>query len=297
MIEMYLHYFTQDASYPFFIQYGNHDTDLYMHTHADFCELVIVLNGTAMHKVDNESYFIKKGDIFVISNSTAHGYENTNDFHICNIMYRPKLLEAGADIRKLAGFHALFVLEPYLTMERSFQSRLKLQLEDFDQVGRMIARMVSEYEKKRDGWKTMLNAHFMMLVVLLSRAYNLPSSDEKSDVINIAKSVSYMESNYASAISIAQLAALSNLSPRHFTRVFHDTYQTTPGNYILQLRLQHACRLLKNSSVSISEAALMSGFNDSNYFSRQFHRFFFMTPRQYRSQSHPLKQKQETAAK
>lgn len=286
MDTMYLRYFTQDTSFPYFIQYGHHDTDLYMHTHADFSELVIVLNGTAIHKVDNDSYFIKKGDVFVISNNTAHGYENTNDFHICNIMYHSDyLLSCDSDIRKLTGFHALFVIEPYLTMERGFQSRLKLQLADFDQVSGIVNKMLQEYEKQTDGWKTMFNAYFMMLVVLLSRAYSMPSSNEKSDIINIAKSVSYMESHYTDPITVEELASRSNLSARHFTRIFRETYQTTPGNYILSLRMQSACLLLKNTSLNITEIAFQSGFNNSNYFTRQFHKYFRITPKQYRSQT------------
>lgn len=285
MDTMYLSYFTQDTNYPFFIQFGFHDSDLFMHTHADFSELVIVINGTAMHKVDNDSYFIKKGDVFVISHNTSHGYEKTNDFRICNIMYRPEwLLSTDYDIRKLAGFHALFVIEPYLTMEHNFQSRLGLSLDDFDEVNSIIASMVQEYEMKIDGWKTMLNSRFMMLVVLLSRTYSLPSYDVKSDIVNIAKSVSYMESHYKDPISIDQLAAQSNLSTRHFTRIFRETYLTTPSNYISSLRMQHACSLLKNSSMNISEIAFQSGYNDSNYFTRQFRIIHHITPKQYRNQ-------------
>lgn len=286
MNDMYLRYFVKDPGYPFFIQYGSHDTDLYMHTHTDFSELVIVLNGTAMHKVDNESYFIKKGDVFVISNNISHGYEHTHDFHICNIMYKPEwLMSFALDIRKLAGFHALFVIEPYLTIQREFQSRLKLQLTDFEQVSSIIDTMIHEFKEKRDGWKNILNSYFMLLVVQLSRTYSMPSSVEKSDIINIAKSVSFMESHYIDSITREQLAALSNLSVRHFSRIFHDTYQTTPGNYVLSLRLQHACRLLKNTPLNVSEIAFQSGFNDSNYFSRQFRKSYQVTPKQYRNQN------------
>ncbi len=285
METMYLRYFTQDTNYPFNIQYGFHEEDLYMHTHADFSELVIVLNGTAMHRVDKEAYFIKKGDVFVISNNTSHGYDNAYDFRICNIMYRPDQLQSSdLDIRKLAGFHALFVIEPYFTMERSFQSRLKLPLDDFEEVHRIIARMIQEYEHKKYGWKTFLNSQFMMLVVLLSRAYSLTSFDVKEDVINIAKSLSYIERHYKEDITIERLAAKSNLSVRHFTRIFNLTYQTTPGNYILTLRMQHACLLLKESNMTISEVAYESGFNDSNYFTRQFRKLFALTPSQYRNQ-------------
>lgn len=285
METMYLNYFTHDSSFPFFIQYGYHDTDLFIHDHADFSELLIVLNGTAIHKVNNESYFIKKGDVFVINHRTVHGFVNTNDFHICNIMFRPEHLQSlDFDIRKSAGYHALFVIEPYLTMERNFQSRLKLQLTEFEQVSNLIASMIKEYDMKTDGWKTILNSYFMMLVVLLSRSYSLPSSEMKSEVINIAKSVSYIEKNYTNPISIEMLAKMSNLSVRHFTRIFRDTYQTSPGNYINNLKMQHACMLLTKTTLNISEVAFQSGFSDSNYFTRQFKKLFQVTPKEYRNQ-------------
>ncbi len=286
MDTMYLRYFDNEEEIPLFIQFGNHNTDLIMHTHADFSELVIVLNGTAMHKVNTESYFIKKGDVFVISNNTAHGYINTHDFHICNIMYRPEKLQvSNSDIRKLAGFHALFVIEPYLTKEYTFVSRLQLHLTNFEYVSNILNCMLLEYEKKIDGWKTFLDAQFMSLIVYLSRLYSLPSSNSNSHVINIAKSVSYMESHFTELISIDELAAQSCFSTRHFTRVFRDTYQTTPGNYIILLRLQHACSLLKNTTLSITDIAIQSGFNSGNYFTRLFHNYFHVTPKEYRSQN------------
>ena len=54
-MDFFLNWFTQDETFPFFIQYGTHDEDLCLHTHADFSELVIVLSGTATHVVDGVS--------------------------------------------------------------------------------------------------------------------------------------------------------------------------------------------------------------------------------------------------
>jgi AraC-like DNA-binding protein len=283
MNTMYLRYFSKDASFPFCIQFGFHDSDLFMHDHADFSELTIVLSGTALHRVNKEAYVINKGDVFVISNNTIHGFENPHDFRICNIMYRPeRLMSSELDIKKSAGFHALFVIEPYLTMERSFQSRLKLQLNEFEEVHSILKNMVKEYELKKEGWKTIVNSNFMVLVIMLSRLYSLPSSGLKPEVINIAKTVSYIENHYIDPISIQQLADMSNLSVRHYTRIFRDTYHTSPGKYILSLKLQHACMLLNNTDLSISEIAYHSGFNDSNYFTRLFKNFFHRTPTSYR---------------
>lgn len=283
MKEMQLEYFTKEENFPFFIQYGKHEDDLFIHTHTDFEELVIVLNGSATHIVDHEKFHIKKGDVFVISKDTSHGYENPNNFQICNIMYRSEnLLTSEYDIKKNAGFHALFVLEPYFTKEHSFQSRLALNPTDFTKIHMLIDTMITEYDNKLDGWQTFLKSNFMTLVVLLSRLYNFGNSLEKADIIHIAKSISYMENHYTEDISVEFLAEMSHYSPRHFTRIFHETYHTTPLNYILSLRIHKACELLKTSSLTISQVALQCGFGDSNYFSRIFKKRLGVSPKQYR---------------
>ena len=49
---MHLHYFTTQKDFPFFIQYGHHDENMFLHSHADFSELVFVLGGYATHIVN-----------------------------------------------------------------------------------------------------------------------------------------------------------------------------------------------------------------------------------------------------
>lgn len=286
MESMFLDYFTKEIDFPFFIQYGYHDKDVSMHVHAGFSELVIVLNGKAVHIVNKESYFIKKGDVFVINQDTVHGYQKTNEFQMCNIMYQPEaFLDFDADIRKLSGFHALFVIEPFLAKVHSFKSRLTLQPENFVQVSDLLEAMMREYEKMYDGWNTMLSSQFKMLSVMLSRLYSLPSKKREINGINLAKSVSYMENHYKEPYSLEKLAELSHLSARHFTRLFKETYQVTPGMYLLSLQMQHAAYLLKTTSLNISEIAYQVGFSDNNYFSRRFHQYFHMTPKEYRKRS------------
>lgn len=291
MEPMYLNYFTRDESFPFFIQYGHHESDMLMHYHADFSELVIVMNGTAMHHVNHDSYFIKKGDVFVLGHDVAHGYEDTNQLQICNVMFQPNFLQNSEyDIRQLTGFHALFVLEPYLTKNNEFQSHLSLNLQQFEEIHKLTDLMVQEYHSNAPGRITLLSSYFMVLVTKLSRFYHLPEKENIENVMNIAKSVSYMESNFTDTISLDKLASMSNLSTRHFTRLFTATYHMTPGNYLLSLRMQYACHLLLSENDTISEIALKCGYSDSNYFSRQFHKFYGASPREYRQLAAASKQ-------
>lgn len=286
---MYLHYFTKNTNFPFFIQIGEHDRGMPIHYHSDFSELVIVLNGTATHVVNSEKYFIKKGDVFVINENTSHGYEETCDLKICNIMYKPEhLYQVGNDLRKSSGYEALFVIEPFLVREYSFKSKLKLTLSDFEKVKDVIFDMIHEYQNKYQGYQTMIYSHFMELVVFLSRQYDIISSEVKDNVINIAKAVSYMENNFREHINLKDLADKAELSVRHFNRIFKESYKTTPINYVLRLRIQYASLLLRKSKLSISEIAYESGFDDSNYFTRQFKKIMGASPKEYRTNNQNL---------
>lgn len=289
----HLNDFTQNMDFPLFIQYGQHEDNLSLHTHADFNELTIVLNGSATHVVNDEKYQIKKGNMFVIGDNIAHGYENPQDFKICNIMYRlSNLLHSDHDITKSAGFHALFIIEPYLKgkehplTQTKFTNRLQLSPSHFEIIYAMIAEMIQEYNTQEEGWKTILYANFLDLVVKLSRAYNVDM--ENHDVaLKIALPIAYIGNHFTENISVVELAKQANMSVRHFTRIFQNVYNTSPNAYIIRHRVQHSYSLLRNSDLTIADVAYTCGFNDSTYYTRQFKKLTGITPKQYRNMLNP----------
>lgn len=286
MNEMKLEFFHKDKNFPFFIQYGYHSGDVIRHVHKDFMELVIVMDGTATHVVGKDAYIISKGDVFVIGCNTEHEFKNAHGFKPCNIMFRPEVFfHSIYQLKESAGFHALFFLEPYMTKEYEFQSRLKLSIEDFEKITRLTERLMLEQREQMDGWKEMITSFFMEMVVFLSRRYQMPAMHEKSGVLLVANAVSYIEKNYREDIKVKEIAETACLSERHLSRIFRETYHITPIQYVIQLRLLYAASLLKNTSDSIFQIALESGFPDNNYFARRFKSYFQMTPGDYRNQN------------
>lgn len=283
MIQFPLSIFTEDEDFPFFIHYGSHEEALCMHSHKDFSELVIVLEGSAEHLVDDESYMISKGDVFVISSNTVHGYNGVENFRICNIMFRPSVIMVpDLDIAGSAGFQALFVLEPQCSRLSRFCSRLKLDINDFIYVSEIIHNIHSEYYEKKSGWKTMVKSDFLKLIVFLSRVYSFDKTEDRTGIVQIAGAVAYIEQNYTNQISVAKLAELSNYSERQFIRLFKKAFSCIPMEYITNLRMQKARELLRMSGLSITEVALRCGYNDSNYFSRIFRKYNSISPKEYR---------------
>jgi AraC family L-rhamnose operon transcriptional activator RhaR/AraC family L-rhamnose operon regulatory protein RhaS len=281
---VHLDWFTTDEQFKFHIQYGGHDEDMYLHDHIDFSELVIVLHGNATHIVNAEESFIKKGDVFVINGATTHAYKDPHEFRICNIMYAPDMLRsAGTELRKSNGYQALFVLEPFYRNINHFDSKMSLPISMLDYIASYVDFMIKEITDKLQGYQTILLSRFLELVVYLSRQYeNEERQGVQSNLLHLANAISFMEDNYLEPLTREAIAAKSNISVRHLNRIFQSYYQTTPFAYLQQLRLDHACRLLKKTQLPISEISYESGFNDSNYFTRQFTKALGMSPKVYR---------------
>ncbi|MCM3204365.1 helix-turn-helix domain-containing protein [Paenibacillus illinoisensis] len=284
MSSTYLNWFTSDLQFPFYIQYGGHEEDTELHQHVDFSELVIVLNGNATHVVHTEEYFIKKGNAFVINGSTPHAYRDPHDFKICNIMFRPEMLASiGPDLKKSNGFQALFVLEPYYRNIQSYPGKLALPIPSLEYVESLIAVMIEEYHGQLQGYQTMLLSRFTELVVYLSRHYDTQEKGmEGNHLMHLANAISYMEDHYLEPLTLEEIAGKSNISVRHLNRIFRSYYQMTPIAYMLTLRLERACSLLKHSSLPITQISYECGFNDSNYFTRQFRKAYGVSPKVYR---------------
>lgn len=280
---VYLNWFTNDDQFPFFIQYGGHEEDTELHKHDNFTELVVVLNGNATHILNSETYFIKKGNVFVINGATPHAYKDPHEFKICNIMFRSEILRsAGPDLRSSNGFQALFVLEPYYRNNHSFQSRLSLSIPSMEHVSSIISIMINEYNDKLQGYQTMLISRFMELVVYLSRQYDSQENGTDSNLMHLANAISYIEDHYLEPLTLEEVAARSNISVRHLNRIFQSYYQTTPFSYLHRLRLERACMLLRQSGLPITKISYECGFNDSNYFTRQFTKAYGLSPKSYR---------------
>lgn len=278
-----LEWFTKDEQFPFFIQYGGHNEDVDLHKHDEFAELVIVLNGNATHIVNNESSFIKKGDVLVINESTYHGYKDPHDFKICNIMYKSDILRsADPKLRISNGFQALFVLDPFYLNNHPYPSKLSLSIPNLEYASTLISVMMDEYLNKIQGYETMLTSRFMELVVYLSRQYDTKEKGTSSNLLHLANAISYMEDHYIEPLTLEEIAGQSDISVRHLNRIFQSYYQTTPVSYLQRLRLERACSLLKQTKLSITDISHNCGFNDSNYFTRLFTKANGCSPKAYR---------------
>lgn len=93
----------------------------------------------------------------------------------------------------------------------------------------------------------------------------------------------FLSANLARKISVSELAALANLSPKHFTQAFRRTFGRSPHRYLLDLRLDHAARLLAEGKLTIADVAYLSGFSSQSHLTAALKKYRGTTPTRMRA--------------
>ncbi|QDY79948.1 GlxA family transcriptional regulator [Streptomyces qinzhouensis] len=87
-------------------------------------------------------------------------------------------------------------------------------------------------------------------------------------------------------LSVDSLAARARLSPRHFARAFHAETGVTPGRYVERVRLEHARRLLEETTHGVAEVSRACGYGTPEAMRRAFVRGLGTAPVEYRRRFH-----------
>ncbi|OGV63793.1 MAG: hypothetical protein A3K19_04965 [Lentisphaerae bacterium RIFOXYB12_FULL_65_16] len=91
----------------------------------------------------------------------------------------------------------------------------------------------------------------------------------------------YLEENYRKPLGYPEFCAVSGLSKSALCTAFRQLVGTPPLNYVNDIRLNHACHLLRSSRMTVAEVAVAVGIDDPNYFSRLFRKRLALSPSQY----------------
>ncbi|MBO4931099.1 MAG: AraC family transcriptional regulator [Clostridia bacterium] len=101
----------------------------------------------------------------------------------------------------------------------------------------------------------------------------------------LTKSLGYIHTFYSKDIRIPELAKMESLSNSRYITVFKQHMGMPPSEYIILLRLNVACDLLKSRDVSVKEVAARVGYDDPHFFSKIFKKKMGVSPQQYKDSS------------
>lgn len=151
-----------------------------------------------------------------------------------------------------------------------------------------IPSILDEIIQTADKCGFLLEARISMLItqILTELLLEGNDSDKRYDIkaLNdrVQLALEYVDENYASSISLSELASHSCCSEYHFSRLFKNITGYSPYEYIVKYRVNKAKNLLKSSDKSIDEIAVCVGFKSTSNFIQTFRKLEEITPLKYR---------------
>ncbi|MGI6006680.1 MAG: helix-turn-helix domain-containing protein [Ruminococcus sp.] len=141
-----------------------------------------------------------------------------------------------------------------------------------------LSRLEEEAEQKIIN-EHIISAHIHMLLSLtLSSRENYASENSG----RIAKCINYMKEHIHQSVTLQDLSDYVSLSPYYLSRLFKRYTDSSPGEYLMNLRLSHAKMLLITTSRSVTDISEMCGFQSSAHFIGTFRKRIGITPLQFR---------------
>ena len=106
------------------------------------------------------------------------------------------------------------------------------------------------------------------------------ASSESRRVLKVKR---YIRDHYSEPLSLPELAAMVGMTPSSFSRFFHKRAGRSLTEYITDVRLGHAARMLVDTTHNVSEICYMCGYNNISNFNRNFKARRGLTPKEFRS--------------
>ena len=237
---------------------------LSQHFHNVF-EIYFLEEGHCNYFIDDKSYEVEPGDVILIPEGTIHkttyGEErHTRRLIMCSRHYIPKAV--------------LDVLPSMVPLYRN--------PEITDKIRDLLCTLEHEQANPDRYSAEAIESTMSLLFFMLARNMNSRKTIQSGSVY-ATQAISYIKENYANDIKLSEISRLCSVSPEHLSRVFKKETGFGFSEFLTMVRLQKAEQLLKSDTKkSVSCIAYECGFNDSNYFSEKFKKYYGISPIKYK---------------
>lgn len=263
----------------FFIVLNHYNAkfDFPVHYHPEY-ELNLVLHSKGKRIIGDSIKEYHDPDLVLIGSNTPHAWTgHEKGVHVVTIQFHTDFLSEKALSRKLT------------TPVRELLDRSRMGvLFSEETTTHMIDRIFRLTEIR--GFDSLLE--FLSILYDLSTSRNQLTLSSPSYIGQFDTSKSrrikmvnqYLYDNLANPIRIEEVAGIVSMTPSAFSHFFKKRTQRSFSDYLTDLRIGHAARMLIETEKNISEICFESGFNNISNFNRSFRAKKGCTPSEFRSQ-------------
>ncbi|MDF2923832.1 MAG: AraC family transcriptional regulator [Paenibacillaceae bacterium] len=293
--------------FPLFVNRAEETFDLRYHFH-DFVEITYVAEGRGFHHVGEDTVEARQGDLFIVPEGVSHVFRPGSSDRKQRMMVYNAVIGQGL----------WEMLSPLFAPERGIWNSIFSQGQEEESGGRpesgstggsAIANPASppaprdwiiirnhgeslnslfqelhyEFNSREQGRRAVLLSCAIRLLVLIDRCMKRNGQWEVREA-DLSGVMDYIRLHYREPLTLAGLAARCGLSERHFFRLFKRRTGQTFSQYVQSVRMEAACKLLRETDISIIEVTEAAGYRDTDSFYRVFKLWTGCTPGEYRKQ-------------
>ncbi len=255
-----------------------------LHAH-DFIEIEYVYSGSGVQVINGKRHLVGRGSVLFFNIGDCHSYHPDGKMGIINCLVNPDFIhddlvtsENAMDILCLAAFREFDGIVDAIPNVKNYTGR------DMLKIDAIFDAMCEEFDQKRSGYLNVLKHYVNILLTLYFREVGQDSHSGVYGELNklTPQIFSFIEENYNRKISLNELAAISYYSPAYFSSLFKECMGKTITDYICEVRIAQAARLLKETNRNIAEICQSVGYTDKKRFYSNFKTVMGTTPNAYR---------------
>ena len=251
----------------------------------EIIEIDIIVSGNGTHCVLNQSIPCKTGDIYIVSANVPHGYVSSDDqnpLEIKKIFFDPKDW-FSPDIATLGEPRYCYGI----FSDNAILAYAMLNTQTYTETELLFCNILSEVSEQKNEWRDAVGAYLTQLLIKISRYINgaiknIPGAPSKewNTVLSAVRII--MSSFDDPELTLETIANTLYISKSHLSRLFKKLIGESFSEYLRRIRMDQACRLLRETQLNMEEIVSHCGLRDMQSFYHNFHTFMQITPHQYR---------------
>lgn len=245
------------------------------HKHEE-AELILITEGHGTVMMGDYIGEYKSGDIYFMAGNLPHWFKKQHHKMTGGAL----VIHFKKDI-----FGQKFLQLPELKMIDQFLEKDDgIQLQEKEK--KVMAGIITEIQTAKGQQRLLLLLQCLQQLSVSKYDILTHNFILSSNHINpaIEKIIDFSFKRYLTPVTLQQVADVASMSIPTFCRFFKKNIKKTYFDFLQDLRISHACKLLTNSDKPIMEICYESGYNSWAHFSKQFKNVKEMTPSQYRKE-------------
>lgn len=245
---------------------------------AEKIQIISVLNGELSFSCFGDKHFLVDGDLILLYPHCEGELSALDDAFVLRLEFSPQSIVYSQQSAFEAKYFVPFLIKgtaPHI-------------LKNNKEANGILEKVFDEYSVQKLGYDSVIKAHTVSLLVLMLRQLKdsgrLPQRENKSEeASHIMQKAMAFTCEHFKTVTEKQAAEHCNLSYSYFSRSFKNAAGIGFSDYLNNLRINEAQRLLLFTNKTVTDIAMDLGYSTASHFISQFKKVNGISPKQYRT--------------